>query len=267
LAEIVNIDGRADEMSEEVSDTWLTNMDLAVHYFSPERGDTGPADTGNSDLLQILLRRPGANPNIKNGKGETPLHTAAYFKNVNAINILVSSGGNINAQNNELRTPVMYATQWGDQTLLETVLKHGGDPKMKDIAGETCLHKFSSSYRNEDTGFENVIDMLLEHGADLDESDDAQKTTLMAVVNNSTRDTCNDVETLLKKGANVNMRDENGHTAFRQALDLFTHDHHGRMAAKIEILLKYGATPSNLGEMFMLHKYVYKLKIDKYIYR
>eukprot|EP00961_Rhodomonas_salina_P253831 3430300-Rhodomonas_salina.1 len=73
---------------------------------------------GNVEEVVRLLTE-GANPDVFNDFGETPLHLAAIGGNVEVVKALISSGANINTltiqgpaavqfQGNEKRTPLMW---------------------------------------------------------------------------------------------------------------------------------------------------------------
>lgn len=74
---------------------------------------------GNEMVLQLLLQN-GAEINVKNALGNTPLHYAAAADADEAINILVTYGANINAENalgmseSLLSDPVKCAVSFAD---------------------------------------------------------------------------------------------------------------------------------------------------------
>lgn len=57
----------------------------------------------------------GMNIDIKAKNGETPLHRAAYKKNINALKVLITAGASVNAQDAYDNTPLHYAV-WDDIT-------------------------------------------------------------------------------------------------------------------------------------------------------
>lgn len=66
LAEIVHVN--------EPQEDQLTSLHLATNY-------------GNIDLLQILLKRPGADPNMKSCGGKSPLYQAMYWHMIATVTV------------------------------------------------------------------------------------------------------------------------------------------------------------------------------------
>jgi ankyrin repeat protein len=65
------------------------------------------ARTGDCKLIQVLLDQ-GANPNIQDNKGYTPLYYAIRY-NLNAVVILIAGGANVNIKNYKGNTPLKFA--------------------------------------------------------------------------------------------------------------------------------------------------------------
>ena len=62
-------------------------------------------DNGNPEAVQFLLDR-GADPNLQNKKGQTPLHYAAYNNNPKIAKYLIDHGADINARDKSGQTPI-----------------------------------------------------------------------------------------------------------------------------------------------------------------
>lgn len=60
---------------------------------------------GNVHLLQALLQR-GANPNVADADGNTPLHFAASFNDAQAIRLLLDYGADLSSRNATGFTPL-----------------------------------------------------------------------------------------------------------------------------------------------------------------
>ena len=80
----------------------------------------------------------GAEPNeLKPGLGETPLSLAAAHGNVEAIELLIAGGADVNARNRDGATPLHIAALFHRADAAQTLIKHGADPKARNRLGET----------------------------------------------------------------------------------------------------------------------------------
>lgn len=66
--------------------------------------DGEPLTISNYELTQEMLKR-GANPNIRNFKGDSPLHLACARRDVSMISLLLSHGADANMKNNDGMVP------------------------------------------------------------------------------------------------------------------------------------------------------------------
>lgn len=117
------------------------------------------ATRGDGAALKTLLAY-GANINIPDGSGNTPLH---HVKNVACCNILLASGADPNAWNSFGHTALhMVCRGTGSRSLLERLLATGIDINVQDTSGETVLSNATYGLHVACATF------LLEQGADMD---------------------------------------------------------------------------------------------------
>jgi ankyrin repeat protein len=98
--------------------------------------------------------------NAFNASGSTPLHDAALAGHTPVLNLLLTNGAKINAQDAENRaTPLQYAASWGRVEAVRALLKAGADPNLTNKAN---LSPLDSALAN---GHEQIVTILKEHGA------------------------------------------------------------------------------------------------------
>ena len=76
-----------------------------------------------------LVIRAGADPNIKNDLGNTPLHSAVYANNLPITRLLVESGANLIAINRIKFTPLELSYAVSERLLIAEFLIESGAPK------------------------------------------------------------------------------------------------------------------------------------------
>jgi ankyrin repeat protein len=115
----------------------------------------------NIDAAEILITN-GANINAKTAKGRTPLHSAALYYNWKDIaELLISKGAQVNAKNIYGRTPLHLAAS---KDMAELLIAKGADVNAKDNQGNTPLQLVISF----DKGFyRDMIKLLVAKGADV----------------------------------------------------------------------------------------------------
>jgi ankyrin repeat protein len=104
-----------------------------------QRGDTAlhvAVRWGNMNLVLNLLSC-GASVKIWNKRNHTPLHVAALIGNKDAVLTLRKYGADIDAENGE-GTPLYAAAHMGKKDMVLLLLKQGAN-FMYEIKGETCL--------------------------------------------------------------------------------------------------------------------------------
>lgn len=87
--------------------------------------------------LRFLLAK-GANPNLADRNGTTPLQLASNFGWSEGVEILVGRGASINTSNSAGETPLISAVHRRDLDLVRVLLKAGADPKRSDNSGRNA---------------------------------------------------------------------------------------------------------------------------------
>jgi len=90
---------------------WLINI---IEAFDRERLDVIPS-----------LIRAGADVNVRDTDGSTPLQAASAGGHKDVVDLLIAKGANIEAQNKRGSTPLQAASSGGHKDIVEILKKHG----------------------------------------------------------------------------------------------------------------------------------------------
>ena len=88
---------------------------------------------GNPELIRLLLKH-GANPNVQDDRGATPLHEAVKRKKVDAVKVLLQHGADSAIRDSEGKTPIDYAKEAGRNDILKILTE-------KTTAGRTSARR------------------------------------------------------------------------------------------------------------------------------
>jgi len=103
-------------------------------------GDTGlHVVTLRRDVLWVkfLLQR-GANPNIRNNEGVTPLQIATRLGFIEGAEELLKKGAQVNVADSQGETPLMAAVHQRDVAMVRRLLEQGADPDRNDNSGRSA---------------------------------------------------------------------------------------------------------------------------------
>jgi ankyrin repeat protein len=155
---------------------------------------------GHADVVALLLKR-GANINIVDKWGDTPLNTALLHNKKNVIGLLITSGADVRHAGTWGHTPLHQAAINGDAETTKLLLDRGADPNTLDDDGDTPLDTASNAA---------VADYLLAHRAHISaisvdgttRLSNIDRDLLMAVVAGNAQA----VRAAISRGAHVNIR-------------------------------------------------------------
>ncbi|KAH3550035.1 hypothetical protein KXV22_001649 [Aspergillus fumigatus] len=124
----------------------------------------------------------------------TPLHWACFFRNLTAVEALISLGANINASyhaSDASTTPLFLTAYFGEPSLAKYLISHGADVHLVDSMGRNALHGITKyfperhgylphhwhywirhgSWEHHLTQMTELVKILVDAGADLNAND------------------------------------------------------------------------------------------------
>lgn len=95
--------------------------------------------TARRDLtwMQFLVAR-GANVNVRDAKGTTPLVLACNLGFIEGVEFLLTSGAKVDEPNNTGETPLITAVHRRDLAMVRALLKAGANPDRPDNSGRSA---------------------------------------------------------------------------------------------------------------------------------
>lgn len=144
-------------------------------------------------------------------KGRTPLMTA---KTVTQTNVLIETGIDVNAKDENGKTALMYAAERGDKKSVLQLIEAGADLNALDNNKNSALH-YAAAYGNRKT-----LNALLNSGIDVNTQNNKGKTALMLAAERTyfmAHTTETNIDILLGMGADTTLTDVAG----KRALDYY----------------------------------------------
>jgi len=192
------------------------------------------ARTGGAEALELLLAA-GGDPNARGSRGQTALMWAASQGHHAAVRVLLRHGADVHARSDTWSqamavpphadpanqqsvphgndTPLLFAARVGDVESARLLIDAGADPNDADAWGVSATTYAAHS------GFHDLLELLLEHGADPDAQGAGFSPLHVAVM----RRDVDMARTLLEHGAEPDARLENWTPTRRASADWSIH--------------------------------------------
>ena len=226
------------------------NIQRAGEFLLNRGADVFSANNSDYSPLRLVLESSNHSGNwllnskviqATDGSGNTPLHSAAEWKLVNAINLLVEKGADTNARNANGETPLYNGVKMDSPAVIEALVVKGAQYDIRDYLGNTPLHACvrwdsinaikrlfvlganlnaqniagkSPLAEAARTGKTEMAKLLIDHGANINAADETGRTVLMDAIQNGNQEL---VSILLNKGASPILQEMNGRNAFHEA--------------------------------------------------
>jgi ankyrin repeat protein len=84
-------------------------------------------EQGHTDVIELLLRNGATTDFVDRRGGSTLLHLAATNGYSGAVDVLIRAGCDVNARDEQDRTPIFYAAKYGNPSCAEILVEHGAD--------------------------------------------------------------------------------------------------------------------------------------------
>lgn len=221
LVNAVNLDGRTPlhlAISADKKDLVQKMLEVGADpNLADERGQTplrlaSQQWNANGDIVLLLIHN-GADVNSKSAKADsTPLHQAIETSNLAVIKILIEHNADVNAQDQLQSSPLMLAVTRSFSGTVELLLQAGADTGLRNKAGQTALH-LSCTY-----GRTYESSLLLSHKADPNAQDLSGSTPLHMSVNRGYM-TPELGRILLKSGGDPLLKDNSGASPYDLAYE------------------------------------------------
>ena len=124
---------KADELLGKPGSTLINSRDLTTGksglHIAAERRDV---------VWLVYLLNRGANPNIADRRGVTPLMRASQLGFYEGLQHLVTAGARVDIANSTGETPLILAVHRRDTAMMRVLLKAGADPDRTDNSGRSA---------------------------------------------------------------------------------------------------------------------------------
>jgi ankyrin repeat protein len=160
---------------------------------------------GNEEVVEWLLDK-NADIHAVDDEGQTCLHHAAWRGEVRCVKMLLKAGAYIDHKDKEGWTALFHASR-GQIDAIKYLLEKKSNPQITDNEGNTCLHIASKNYKLE------CVELLVEY-LPVNCENLKKETPLHLAAYKGMEDI---VEYLLEKGAEIDAKDEKGWTALFHA--------------------------------------------------
>ena len=183
--------------------------------------DENDREESIKDLMIELLVDSGADPNVRDAYGISPLYLATRFADTEIVMVLLEVGANPNIRDSFGNSPLHWAVNFSTTETVRVLIQAGALPNVRNNQGITPLHvaafgggveldggsPWSQPSRSSQVG---IVRALIEADADLEAQDFLVNTPLHWAAESGNVEA---VRALLEAGANPDTRNNDDNTA------------------------------------------------------
>uniref|UniRef100_A0A6Q2Z252 Uncharacterized protein n=1 Tax=Esox lucius TaxID=8010 RepID=A0A6Q2Z252_ESOLU len=153
----------------------------------------------NADEIKLLLHNKKDDVNALDQERRTPLHAAACLGDVHIMDLLINAGANVNAKDHLWLTPLHRAAASRNERAVGLLLRQGAEANARDKFWQTPLHVAAANRAT------RCAETLLPHLSNLNIADRTGRTALHHAAQSGYMEM---VKLLLNKGANLSANDK-----------------------------------------------------------
>ena len=155
-------------------------------------GDSALSVAVEEDYVGVmrLLLKYEADPNLGDPYGRAPLHQLAANRGIEsnwrpAMQLLLNNGADIELRDFRGSTPLLVAVEYGQPEIVQLLIDNGASVFSKDRQGDTALH-YAALWHHQP-----IVRLLLDHEADIDARTDYGKAPLDIAIEEGDEDIVN----------------------------------------------------------------------------
>uniref|UniRef100_A0A6C0I942 Uncharacterized protein n=1 Tax=viral metagenome TaxID=1070528 RepID=A0A6C0I942_9ZZZZ len=222
----------------------LVEADPAIVNIENSHGDSPlyiAVQEENIDIAKYLIDNGADVNHINTTEVWSILHLACHLKNLEMVKLLLDNDADVELTTNTGATPLYLVCETGAHNMAAIDIINALLDAAKDedeYINKKEEHGYFPLYVASKNGDKDVVELLIERGANVEETDEQGQTALMiAIQENKENSHLEVIKTLLKAGADLLYTDNTGRTALDWAQQNDDDD-------VIRLLIQYAPSPS-----------------------